>query len=90
MSYAKLTFLIKKGLGGRRLESPQKAHFGPILGAKIGTFGIIFEVIFWSTFWSPFGALLASVLGSILAPEGPKKAARCAQEGHQKLRRPKK
>ena len=56
-----------------RLESPQKSNFEPILGPKIGTFGVIFEVIFRSTFWSPFGALLGSVLGSILAPDGPKK-----------------
>ena len=80
----------KKRLGGRRLESPQKSHFGPILGTKIGTFEIIFEIIFWSLFWSPFGPLLGSVLGSILAPDGPKKGARCAQEGHEELRRPKK
>jgi len=80
----------QKWLGVRGLGGPKKSHFGPILGPKIGTFGVIFEVIFWSLFWSPFGPLLGSVLGSILAPDGPKKAARCAQEGHQELRRPKK
>ena len=80
----------KKRLGGRRLEGPQKSNFGPILGPKIGTFGVLFEVIFWSLFWSPFGPVLGSVLGSILAPDGPKKGARCAQECHQELRRPKK
>ena len=62
----------------------------PKWGPKIGTFGIIFEVIFWNTFWSPFGPLLGSVLGSIWAPDRPKKGARCAQEGHQELQRPKK
>ena len=53
-------------------------------------FGVIFGIIFWITFWSPFGPLLDPILGSILAPDRPKKGARCAQEGHQELQRPKK
>ena len=65
-------------------------HFGVILGAKIGLkFNLLGGHLldqFLNIFLTTFGA----ILGLILGPDRAKKEPRCAQEGHQRLQRPKK
>ena len=62
------------------------AHFGARNWLKIHFFGGHFWDQFLNTFWTTFGA----ILGPILGPDRAKKGPRCAQEGHQRLQRPKK
>ena len=87
MSFAKLQFLIKKGLGGGVLRAPKNSILGPFWGPKSALLGSFLRSFFrarfgpllehfWAPFWGPFWRLM----GPRRAQDVPKRAVKSFED----------